>query len=808
MLLDGATAQVDEVKEVASTPAAGLPRRRVLEWAGLAAVTLVAALLRLWWLDQNGYSNVYYAAAVRSMLDDWNNFFFGSFDPAGFISVDKPPVAVWIQALSARILGFSGLSLLLPQALMGTASVVVTYWIVHRVFGTVAGLLAGLILAVTPISVAVDRDNLPDTALVLVLLLATWAWLWAAETGRVRPLLLAAALVGVGFNIKMLAAFVVLPTFYLVYLLTAPVRWWTRLLHLTAATVVLTLVSLSWSTAVELTPPEQRPYVGGSKTNSAFELALGYNGLGRVFGGSGNFRPGAGKGPKGMPAGGGPPKAMPRDGWPPWQKNDKGPPRRPDVDQAKGDADDAPNPPPMPKGAPKDGRPNWKKEDKGPPRRPEVDQAKGDEPDAPNPPPRWPGPDGSWWPPNDPYGSPADGPPGPGGAGPPGGPGRPGGFGGTPGLLRMAGPQLAGQITWFFPMALIGTGAAAATGRWRPRLDPALITVFLWAGWLLTHWVVFSWAQGIFHEYYTTIMGPAVAALAGAGVVLLWRQWLDGGWRSFLLPVALLLTASWQTFVVSRHPTVRNWILPALLGGVGVASAGLIVVGLLARGQVMRWGRVASGIGLAALLIGPGVWSLALLARPGNAVMPVADPSALTRRSDEKMPFGPPSEMETQDTAQLVEFLRANRQGERFLVAAAASRTVAPIIIETGEPAIALGGFMGADPVVTKDEFASLVETGQLRFVLDGPGGRGGPPGPGPGPGGPPGDGPPGSGTAEVMDWVRKHGKEVDVKLWRSEDPVEATRPPAGDGRGRPPGPGRRMERLIDCKPELGLVRP
>ena len=203
------------------------------------------------------------------MLASWGNFFFGSFDPAGIVTVDKPPVAIWIQAASAKLFGFNGISVLAPQALMGVASVILTYYLVRRVFGAGAGLLAGLALAITPISVAVDRDNLPDSALVLVLLLATWALSRAAETGQLKWLLTAMALVGLGFNVKMLAAFVVLPTFYLAYFLAAPGSRWTRIGNLACATVVLVATSLSWATIVELTPTDKRPYIGGSKNNSA-----------------------------------------------------------------------------------------------------------------------------------------------------------------------------------------------------------------------------------------------------------------------------------------------------------------------------------------------------------------------------------------------------------------------------------------------------------------------------------------------------------------------------------------------------------
>jgi 4-amino-4-deoxy-L-arabinose transferase-like glycosyltransferase len=257
----------DDPVEYASSPAVDIdpddansvgpaPERRSrghLERAGLVGIILLAAGLRLMWLDQNGYGNSYDSAAVRSMLASVKNFFFGSFDPIGVVTVDKPPVAIWIQAISTKVLGFSGFSLLLPQALMGVASVWLIYHLVRRVFGGGDGLLASLILAIAPIGVAMDRDKLPDPALVLVLLLAAWALTRAAGTGRLRTLLLSTALVGIGFQVKMLAAFVVLPTFYLVYMLAAPVGWRTRFAHLTAATGVLVASSLAWPIAVEMT---------------------------------------------------------------------------------------------------------------------------------------------------------------------------------------------------------------------------------------------------------------------------------------------------------------------------------------------------------------------------------------------------------------------------------------------------------------------------------------------------------------------------------------------------------------------------
>ncbi len=183
------------------------------------AILLLAAALRLWRLDQNGWGNEYYTAGVRSMMAGWSNFFYNSFDPAGFVSVDKPPVALWIQVLSAKLFGFHGLAVLLPQALEGIIAVWVIYHIVRRYFDTSAGLFAALFLAITPVSVAIDRSSNTDSCLVLVLVLAAWALIRAAETGSRRYLILSMAVIGIGFNVKMLAAFVVLPSFVLVYFL-------------------------------------------------------------------------------------------------------------------------------------------------------------------------------------------------------------------------------------------------------------------------------------------------------------------------------------------------------------------------------------------------------------------------------------------------------------------------------------------------------------------------------------------------------------------------------------------------------------
>ena len=756
----------DPLDESSTEPKATPTEGRWWEWTALAAVISVAAGLRLFRLDRNGNGNPYYGACVRGMLASASNFFFGSFDPVGIVTVDKPPVALWIQAASAKLLGYSGISVLLPQALMGVASVVLTYHLVRRAFGAGAGLLAGLALAVTPICVAIDRDNLPDSALVLSLLLATWALSRAVESGRLGPLLLAMALVGVGFNVKMLAAFVVLPTFVLAYWLAAPLGWRTKLAHLAASGTVLVATSLSWSIAVELTPKDRRPYIGGSRNNSALELAMGYNGIMRIMG-MGGF---------------GPPGGMPRS-------PGAATPKATEVETAE------------------KGEPVTKPAEAKP-----TDVADASPPSPP--------------------GGPGMGPP-PFGPGGPRGPGGMPGFGGTPGIARFALPSISGLITWLFPLAILGAAVASTRYQFTWPIGREHAALTLWAGWFATHWVVFSFARGIFHEYYTTALGPAVAALAGIGAVALWETSRQGGWRTILLPSAILLTAAWQGSIVNHYPDWRRWLLPTLLGGAGLGAIGVLGSSWLAKARpAVPWARASAGIGLAALFVGPTLWSIAPVLAKGVSMMPTADPTMLGVRRDgpaSPMPFPPgggPFESSAKETRRLVDFLVANRHGESILVAGLASMPIAPIIIESGEPAVSIGGFMGMDKALSKDRFAKLVEDGQLRFFLigPGPGGGGGPPG-GPGfgpPGGPggrgrgpggmpfPPGGPGGMGNSEIAEWVREHGKVVDSKLWKVDEPDEEPEPtPAGDQFPDPArmfGRMRRMTQIYDCRPDLGLV--
>jgi 4-amino-4-deoxy-L-arabinose transferase-like glycosyltransferase len=258
--------------------------RPALRHLALAPVLALSAFWNVNRLAQNGYANIFYSAGVKSMLRSLHNFVFVSFDPGGLISIDKPPLGLWLQALSAKLFGFSPLSLLLPEAIVAVATVAVLYYMLERRFGWVAALAGALALAVFPSFVAVSRDNGVDPLLILLLTLSCAAALWAVESGRWSALVCCAVLVGLAFNTKTLAAYVVVPGIALAYAVGAPGSLPVRLGKLAAGGVVLAAVSLAWIAAVELTPASKRPYVGGSTNNSELGLAFEYNGFGRVEG--------------------------------------------------------------------------------------------------------------------------------------------------------------------------------------------------------------------------------------------------------------------------------------------------------------------------------------------------------------------------------------------------------------------------------------------------------------------------------------------------------------------------------------------
>jgi 4-amino-4-deoxy-L-arabinose transferase-like glycosyltransferase len=607
----------------------------------LAAILLIAAITRLWRLEYNGFGNEYYSAGVRSMLDSWHNFFFHSFDPAGFISVDKPPLAFWIQALSAKLFGFSGLSVLIPEALMGVASVALLYHLVARRFGTGTGLLAALFLAITPINVAIDRSNNPDTLLVLLLLLAAWALLAAAERARLDLLLVSMGLIGLAFNVKMLAAFVVVPVFLLVYFVGARPAPKQAFLQFAASLAVLGAVSLVWIAAYDATPASARPFAGTTMNNSMTELAFVRIGFERF--GSGASAPGA----AGFPV-----------------QND--PPRY------------------------------------GPSQNPYYDN-------------------------------------------------QPTGF------LRLAERRLAAQAGWLMPLAAVGLLAFFLRRRtWWPP-DAQTLSILLFAGWAGAYGLICSFDGGAFHAYYLATLAPPVAALAAIGITLLWNRERDGKRREPWLALALIFTAAWQAYVQYGYlppitlSALSDWrvVLFTLFAGGALVSVAWL---LFAKSERSR--ALAVSAGIAALLITPTLWAMTNVLARGNIMIPSASLALLEGREDRRGEWWAAGYGVGTDDEKLFSFLQKNYAGERYALATINARLAAPIVIHTGLPVMAIGGFSGSDATITQDELVALVREGKLRyFLLSLAIGEGAPRL---------------DRRSGSFDWVTKNGRQVDASLWRS----------------------------------------
>jgi 4-amino-4-deoxy-L-arabinose transferase-like glycosyltransferase len=275
-------------------------------WARPALLGLLAltAVLYLWDLSASGYANSFYAAAVQAGTKSWKAFLFGSLDAGNSITVDKPPASLWVMELSGRIFGFNSWSLLVPQALEGVAAVGLLYGAVRRVANPVAGLAAGAALALTPAAVLMFRFDNPDALLVLCMVAGAYAVTRAVESGRTRWLVLAGSVIGLAFLTKMLQGFLVLPAFALTYLVAGPVSLPRRIGQVLAGAAAMLVAAGWWVLMVTLWPAADRPYIGGSTNNSILDLVFGYNGLGRISGGSGNGGGGAGGGTSGSSFGG------------------------------------------------------------------------------------------------------------------------------------------------------------------------------------------------------------------------------------------------------------------------------------------------------------------------------------------------------------------------------------------------------------------------------------------------------------------------------------------------------------------------
>ncbi|PKB30094.1 glycosyltransferase family 39 protein [Pseudonocardia alni] len=628
-------------------------------WArpGLLVLLAGTALLYLWDLSASGYANDFYAAAVQAGTQSWKAWLFGSLDSGNAITVDKPPAALWVMTASARLFGFSSWSLLVPQALMGVGAVALLHATVRRWAGPAAGLLAGAVLALPPAAVLMFRFDNPDALLTLLLVVAAWAGSRAVDAASVRAstwwLVAAGSAVGSAFLTKMGQALLVVPALGLVYLVAGSPRMRIRIVQMGAAVAAM-VVSAGWFIAlVELWPASDRPYIGGSTTNSLLELALGYNGLGRLLGGTGN-----GGGPGGGSGGGNT------------------------------------------------------------------------------------------------------------------------GFGGSAGPLRLFTGELAYEISWLLPAALILLVAGLWVTRRAPRTDRTRAALLLWGGWTLVTAAVFSMMSGTMHPYYTVALAPGLAGVVAVGGAALWRD-RGARWARIVAATTVLVTGGWAVALLVVSAESFSW-LSRPVGAVTVVAAGLMLGP--GRGRaVVRSGLVAV---LVAGMLGTGVYAVATASTGHTGSIPsvgtvsssfgTGTGTGTGTGASGGPGSGPAGPGEADGTggfggagatapgqgggvpgsgsatsAELTSLLAATRSlsGTTWSAAVATSQTAASLELASGTAVMSTGGWAGSDSAVTLAEFRSDVEQRRIAYYVAG--GQGG------GPGGPGGQSD--STSSRIATWVAEH---------------------------------------------------
>ncbi|MEH7418412.1 glycosyltransferase family 39 protein [Neobacillus drentensis] len=676
----------------------GQPGDPPWERPALWILLVLTAIGYIWGLGQSGWANSFYSAAVQAGTKSWKAFFFGSIDASNFITVDKPPASLWVMELSARIFGFNSWSMLVPEALMGVASVWILYLTIRRWFSAGAALIAGAVLALSPVAVLMFRFNNPDALLILLLTASAYAFTRALEEGKTKWLVLASALIGFGFLTKMLAAFFVIPVFVFVYLFFAPVSVRRRLLQIVISAITVVVSACWWVAIVELIPASKRPFIGSSQNNSILDLIFGYNGLGRLTGNeSGMSSTKAAFGAT--------------------------------TNEAAGQAATM---------------------------------------------------------------------------GPAGGGGMGANFGGTTGLGRLFNSEMGGQISWLIPAALILMIFAIWLVRRNWKSDRTIPALLLWGGTFFVTGIVFSFGQGTIHPYYTVALAPAIGAMIGISVEVLWAR-KDQLSARIGLAAAVGLTAVWSFVLLNRTSTWHPWLRTTILI-LGALAAIVMVIGPKLGNKVMMG---AAAAGLIASLAGPFAYSIQTIATPQSGSMPTAGPATSgsgfpggagggqmppgansSNSSDgqsgnagfgDQMPSGanstdsstgqpsggpnfggqtPPgndtSNSSTGESAganapsgntagnlklggaggfgdnatpgkNIVKLLKQDASKYTWVAATVGSQSSAPYQLATGEPVMDIGGFTGSDPSPTLAQFKKYVSEGKIHYYISGGMNRGGP---------------------------------------------------------------------------------
>lgn len=570
-------------------------------WARGALAALLVGTAAFWTfgLSRNGWGNAFYAAAVQAGTKSWKAFLFGSSDASNAITVDKPPAALWPMELSARIFGVNTWSIQMPQVLLGVASVALLYVIVKKRFGTAAGLIAGVALALTPVATLMFRYDNPDALLTFLMIASVWALLRAVDDGRTRWLVLCGVLIGFGFLTKQLQVMLIVPGLALTYLVAGPRRLRIRLVQLMAALAGMVVAAGWWVLLIEVWPKDSRPYVGGSTTNSFLDLTFGYNGLGRLTGGESN-RPG------GAPTGG---------------------------EAALGGAS--------------------------------------------------------------PFGH--------------------------VGLARMFTGESGAHISWLLPAALILLIVGLVLCGRRSRTDGDRAQYLVWGSWLLVTAGVFSFMSGLFHDYYTIALAPAVAAVVGVGVADLWRR-RHAVAATAALAVVAAVTGGWAWVLLSRTSDFVPWLRWSVLAVTAVAVVGLVATAAVPGNTVLRATNVkawAGALAIVAALAGPLAYSVQTVGAVHTGGVITAGPQV----PGEGMPGGgPPDPAPGADQAMVsgavVRTLTADSQSYTWAAAVPGSNEAGYYQLASDQPVMALGGFGSADPAPTLAQFQDYVAQDRIHYYI------------------------------------------------------------------------------------------
>jgi 4-amino-4-deoxy-L-arabinose transferase-like glycosyltransferase len=546
---------------------------------GVTVLLAATAVLYLWNLSASGWANAYYSAAAQAGSSDWTAMLFGSTDAANAITVDKTPAALWVIDVSVRLFGLNAWSVLAPQALEGVAAVALLYGAVRRVAGVGAGLLAGAVLALTPVAALIFRFNNPDALLMLLLVAAAYCVQRACETDASRWwLTVAGVAVGFGFLAKMLQAFLVLPGFAVAYLISGfrPLRG--RLADGLLSVVALAVSGGWYLLLVELWPAASRPYIGGSQHNSIVELTLGYNGFGRLT---------------------------------------------------------------------------------------------GDEP------------------------------------------GGLGNLNRDVGWGRLFDTGMGLDISWLLPAALICLTAGLII-TWRaPRTDPTRPALLIWGGWLTVTAVVFSFASGIVHPYYTVALAPAIAACIGIGATLLWKNRFDLR-ATIALSIVVVVTAALADVLLSRTDWM-GWLRVVIAVG-GVSAAALLLVARTKRPAIAG---AAATIAVLACLAGPAAYTIATAATPHTGSIPAVGAPRHGVAGGFVMAGGLLDAPKPRPGMSAM--LAASAEDFTWTAAVVGSNNAAGYQLAAAAPVMAIGGFNGTDPSPTLDEFKTYVATGRIHYFIRGP---------------------------------------------------------------------------------------